>query len=270
MSYSIDQWLIFFFIYSLFGWIWETSLVSIRSRKWVNRGFLFGPWIPIYGFGAVIILHLTLGVRDNLALIFIYGMIGASLLEYVTGYFMEKIFKVRYWDYSDKKINLNGYICLLASLCWGAFSILLVRVLHRPVEDFVLKIPSKIIDTLSHILLAAFAVDSAISIKSALDLRRILEEFKENSVVLNSINEKIMKLNKDLSEGINDLSELKEKLSLEEFKLDDLSKKLNSRLQNLSKKHPTAYFKDQALSIKEFRENLKEKKVNIIEKIKGE
>ena len=96
----------------------------MKKGRWVNRGFLNGPFLPIYGFGAVTILISTMSVRDSVPLIFLLGMLGATVLEYVTGACMERMFHVRYWDYSNQKLNLNGHICLTSSLAWGIFSVL--------------------------------------------------------------------------------------------------------------------------------------------------
>lgn len=101
-AYTPLQWLLIFFVYSVLGWVWESCYVSVKSKRWVNRGFLHGPWLPIYGSGAVVVLLVTLPARGRPALIFLLGMIGATVLEYVTGESMEKFFHMRYWDYSDK------------------------------------------------------------------------------------------------------------------------------------------------------------------------
>ena len=108
--YSLTQWLLFFYISCFIGWIWECCYVSVRKREWVNRGFLHGPFLPIYGSGAIVILLSTINVRDSIPLIFIMGMISSTILEFVTGCCMEKLFGVRYWDYSDKPFNVKGYI----------------------------------------------------------------------------------------------------------------------------------------------------------------
>ena len=118
-GYTPAQWALFFFLYSFLGWIWESGYVSLREKRWMNRGFLNGPLLPIYGFGAVFILLFTLPVAANPLLVFLMGMAGATLLEYVTGSFLENTFHVRYWDYSMYRWNLHGHICLAASLCWG-------------------------------------------------------------------------------------------------------------------------------------------------------
>ena len=179
--YTLGQWLLFFFLYCFLGWVWESCYVSARQRRWVNRGFLHGPLLPIYGFGAVIILWATLPVRDSLALIFLLGMLAATALEYVTGAAMEALFKVRYWDYSGKPFNLNGHICLTCSLAWGAFSVLLVKVLHPPFEDLVLRLPAFLADALACVLTVYFTADTVRSFQAAMDLREVLTRLTEEN-----------------------------------------------------------------------------------------
>ena len=179
--YTLGQWLLFFFLYCFLGWVWESCYVSARQRRWVNRGFLHGPLLPIYGFGAVIILWATLPVRGSLALIFLLGMLAATALEYVTGAAMEALFKVRYWDYSRQPCNLHGYICLTSSLAWGAFSILLVRVLHPPFEDLVLRLPAFLADALACVLTVYFTADTVRSFQAAMDLREVLTRLTEEN-----------------------------------------------------------------------------------------
>ena len=82
-----------------------------------------------------------LPVKDNLLLVYCSGVVAATLLEYVTGYIMERLFKVRYWDYSSQKFNLHGYICLTSSIAWGFLTIFMTEIIHRPIERFVLNLP---------------------------------------------------------------------------------------------------------------------------------
>ena len=179
--YTLGQWLLFFYLYCFLGWAWESCYVSLKQRRWVNRGFLRGPLLPIYGFGAVLILWATLPVRGSLALIFPLGMAAASALEYVTGAAMEALFKVRYWDYSNQPFNLNGHICLACSLAWGAFSILLVRVLHPPLEDLVLWLPGFLTDVLACGLTIYTTADTVRSFQAAMDLREVLTRLTEEN-----------------------------------------------------------------------------------------
>ena len=189
--YTFIQWLLFFFIYCFLGWVWESCYVSAKNREWINRGFLHGPMLPIYGSGAIIVLLCTIGVRDQIVLIFLFGMIGATILEYVTGACMERLFRVRYWDYSHMPLNLKGYICLPVSLGWGVFSVLLVRVIHVPIENLVLQIPERIAEVVSVVCSSAFAVDFTLSFSEAMDLRDML-------IRLSDSNEKIQRLQKRL------------------------------------------------------------------------
>lgn len=179
--YTLGQWLLFFFCYSFCGWIWECCYVSARKRQWVNRGFLRGPLLPIYGTGAVIILLAVIPVREDPALVFLLGMLAATALEYVTGAAMEALFKVRYWDYSKQPCNLHGYICLTSSVAWGFFSILLVRFLHPPVEDLILALPGFLTDALACVLTVVTTADAVRSFQAAMDLREVLTRLTEEN-----------------------------------------------------------------------------------------
>lgn len=179
--YTAGQWVLLFFFYCFCGWVWESCYVSARQRRWVNRGFLHGPLLPIYGSGAIIILFATLPVAGSLPLIWLFGMIAATALEYVTGAAMEKLFKVRYWDYSTQKFNLDGHICLTSSIAWGFFSILLVRFIHPPIGRLLADVPAWLVDPLALALTAAFTVDAVRSVQAALDLREALTRLTEEN-----------------------------------------------------------------------------------------
>lgn len=180
-AYTTGQWVLLFFFYSFCGWVWECCYVSVRERRWVNRGFLQGPILPIYGSGAIIILLATIPVAENLWLVYFCGAAAATLLEYVTGDVMERLFKVRYWDYSQQKCNLNGYICLSSSIAWGFFSILLIRAVHPPVAALLEDIPGFCVDPAALLLTAAFTADTVRSAQAALDLREVLYRLEEEN-----------------------------------------------------------------------------------------
>lgn len=211
MTYTQTEWLLFFFTYCILGWIWESCYVSLKNREWVNRGFLYGPWLPIYGSGAVSVLILTLPVRDSRILIFVFGMIGASLLEYCTGASMEHIFHMRYWDYSDQPCNINGHICLLSSVLWGFFSLLLVKVIHPPLEQLVLDIKDTAADLLVQILTVLFAADATKSVQTALDLKDLLIRISENNQMLENLE---ARMDSAANRIALDSGHLKEKLQL--------------------------------------------------------
>ena len=198
-EYTATQWLLLFFCYCFLGWVWESCYVSVCQKRWVNRGFLHGPLLPIYGSGAIVILFLTLPVRHSPVLIYLLGMIGATVLEYVTGAVMERLFHVRYWDYSKHRFNLNGHICLSSSLAWGFFSLALVHWLHPPIERAVLWLPAFAAGPLAAALLVAFAVDTVQSVRDALDFRELLTELTESSETLAKIQERLEQAGEDFA-----------------------------------------------------------------------
>ena len=175
-EYNLTQWLLFFYIYSFFGWCIESSYVSIQKKKFVNRGFMRGPFLPLYGSGAVLLLFVTIPVRDSLILSFIFGAAAATVLEYITGACMEALFKVRYWNYSNNPFNLHGYVCLGTSLAWGFLTIVMLRIVHEPVEHLVLSINQTVQDILAAVLTVYVTADMALSFRAALDIRAMLEK----------------------------------------------------------------------------------------------
>lgn len=172
--YTAIQWLFFFYFYCFFGWVFESTYVSIKSRHFVNRGFMRGPFLPIYGSGAIMMLVVSMPFQDNLILTYLAGCVGATLLELVTGMTMEALFKVRYWDYSNQKFNYKGHICLSSTIAWGFLTIFMTQFLHKGVEKFVLSIPYNILTILTVVLSVYIVADFTLSFKAAMDLRDVL------------------------------------------------------------------------------------------------
>lgn len=219
--HEIYQWVFIFFIYSFFGWIWETSYKSIQQRKFINRGFLNGPWLPIYGFGALIILFVTLPYQENHVLVFLLGAIFASIFEFFVGYGMEKLFHARYWDYSHLPLNIKGYIALPISLVWGLFSLILVNIIDVPISRFVAKFTAPQLIVLDIILAVLFVIDVVLSTIQALDLKTILKKIElpiENRTKILTKAEKILKRNPNLLSHRHQLSEMEIKKILKDLK----------------------------------------------------
>jgi len=186
-EYSLIQWLFCFYFYCFFGWCFESTYVSICDRKLTNRGFMKGPFLPIYGSGAIVMLVCSMPFSDNLWLTYIAGCIGATILEYFTGWAMETLFKVRYWDYTEEFCNLQGRICLKSTLAWGGLTILMTTIVHSRVETVMYLIPGNILNIIVIVLTCTIASDFALSFKEAMDLRDILiklEKLKEESAHL--------------------------------------------------------------------------------------
>ena len=205
--YNLQEWLLFFFIYCFLGWCWESCYVSAKQRHWVNRGFLNGPFLPIYGFGALAVLVSTLPVRETPVLVFVFGMLGATLLELVTGICMEKLFHVRYWDYSNQKFNYKGHICLSSSLAWGAFSLAMIYGFHKPIERLVMSIPFVWLDVLTTILTVVVAADFAVSFKTAMELRDILDNMERVKDEMKRLQKRAEVIEAFLSEDFHDAKE---------------------------------------------------------------
>ena len=186
-EYSWYQWLTFFFIYCFFGWIFESTYVSLKKRQFVNRGFLRLPLLPLYGTGAVMMLWVSLPVKDNLFLVYVSGVVAATVLEYVTGWGMERLFKMKYWDYSNQRFNVKGYICLSSSIAWGFLTILLTEVIHRPIERYVLGLPLMVNLVCVIVVSLLFAADTAESVKAALDLAKVLDAMTNMRAELDDI-----------------------------------------------------------------------------------
>lgn len=175
-DYSFLQWMLIFYIYCFLGWCFESTVVSVQQRRFVNRGFLRGPMLPIYGFGATMLLHIALPLAGYPVWMFLASMLSATAFEYVVGVVMEKLFKVKYWDYSTHRFQFQGRICLQSSVCWGAMGLFLSNFIHPPIEKLIIAMPFWLLLTLVILLSGSFASDVGVSVRTALDLARVLVE----------------------------------------------------------------------------------------------
>ncbi len=195
---------LWFLFYSFAGWVYESTLCSITERKWVNRGFLYGPLCPIYGSGAVLIL-LALGRLTNPLVLFLSGMTLCSILEYAVSWLMEKLFHARWWDYSHMRFQLNGRICLLGAVVFGLFAMVLVLWIHPAVYRMTLLIPDLWIYLSSGFLAAAVITDTAVTTVRTLEMNHKLQEIQNA-------------LNGFLEESREKVKELKGAASLERIR----------------------------------------------------
>ena len=184
--FGFDFYYIFytFLLYSILGWVYESCLVSVKRKALVNRGFLNGPIIPIYGAGAVLICIILDPVSKNLLLVFLGGMVLATILEFVTSYAMEKLFHAKWWDYSNYRYNLQGRICPIVSLFWGALSVLMTVFLKPLSNSLIHRIPRRIGEILAIIMILILIVDLVTTVISTINLnqklanmRKLREEF---------------------------------------------------------------------------------------------
>lgn len=217
-TYTWYQWLAFLCIL-LLGWIFESTYVSLKQKRLVNRGFLRLPMLPLYGSGAVMMLWVSLPVRDSLPLVYISGFIAATALEYVTGAVMERLFKVRYWDYSSQPFQLHGYICLSSSIAWGFLTILMTDVIHDPIARTVLAVPPVILLICDFVISVLFTADAYESIKAALALGHTLEAMTKLKADIEELQSKIELLREEAIErGALTREETAEKLAAAQAK----------------------------------------------------
>lgn len=163
-----------FFIYSFVGWIYESCYVSFKKKIFVNRGFLNGPIIPLYGCGATIVFILIWQYKEQDLIVFFGGMFVATILEYITSYLMEVLFHAKWWDYSDRKFNINGRICLSASLVWGFLSLLMINVIQPLVIYIINLLKSPYNKYVAYVIFTAFCLDVTVTVVHALKLNELL------------------------------------------------------------------------------------------------
>lgn len=213
-TYTWYQWLAFFYLYCFFGWIFESTYVSLKKKRFVNRGFLRLPMLPLYGSGAVMMLWVSLPVHDNLLLVYFSGFIAATALEYVTGAVMERLFKVRYWDYSNQPFQLNGYICLSSSIAWGFLTIFMTDVIHEPIARAVLAVSPVVLIAFDFVISVLFTADVYESTKAALALGHTLEAMTKLKADMEALQSKIETLREEAVErGALTREETAEKLA---------------------------------------------------------
>lgn len=230
-SYSPQMLLLFFYIYGFMGWIYESIYVSIRTKKLINRGFVKGPILPIYGLGATIIVYTTKPFVDYPFAVFIVGMLSATLLEYVSGFLLEKAFKVRYWDYTGHFGNIKGYICFISVIVWGAFSLFTVYFLHTYVTKFINLFNLTHINIVLFVLTLIFAIDLINSFKMAYDIRNLSKKIEYTFAELKLEGEHRIEILKYENE-----------LKYEKFKKDisDITNRINKLRFSIAKGNPTA------------------------------
>ena len=168
-----------FFVYAFLGWCTEVSYAALVSGRFVNRGFLNGPWCPVYGFGVVIVLAGLEPLRSNLLLLFLGSVALTAALEWLTGFVLEKLFHQRWWDYSDQPFNLGGYICLRFSIAWGLACLFVVEILHPTVVFLIRLIPHEVGLVILVMLCVGMCVDLTATVSTITKMNRQLSQVDE-------------------------------------------------------------------------------------------
>lgn len=175
------KYFLLFMIYSFFGWVMEMIVCSIYDKKVVNRGFLIGPYCPIYGCGCILIISLLFKYRSDPITLVIMAILICCLLEYFTSYIMEKLFKARWWDYSNKRFNINGRICLETLVAFGALALLLTYIINPFFVGIIDGFSNVLLIVLAMILLVIFIVDMIISLKVISGFKKVARSVNKDN-----------------------------------------------------------------------------------------
>ena len=240
--YEFRQWLSFFYLYCIFGWCFESMYVSLKQHCFVNRGFLKGPWLPLYGSGAVLVLLITMPFDQHPVAVYIAGLIGATLLELVTGEAMVRLFKVRYWDYSNQHFQYKGHICLSSSIVWGFFSVMMVYVVQPQVERFVFWLNSEFVSVMTFLITVCMVYDFTGAFRKAMDLRKLLDQAEQ---ILQELEQRAAEkkrlleatatfakatVTENIAEKKEALAQKVQSLDLESVRLEELQQQLKNRM----------------------------------------
>lgn len=213
---TLGLYVLWFLFYSVVGWIYESAVCSIQEKRWVNRGFLNGPWIPIYGSGAllVILLFYRQPPIPIFPLFILCGVMDCTL-EYITSWAMEKLFHARWWDYSNMRFHINGRVCLLGFCAFGVLSVVLLWWIHPALAAFTGRIPLGILWLADGIFLLLFLTDLAVTVRTVVALdqklaelqRRIEEERQKAAAKFRVYREELEDRLEDLGDQIDRVQE---------------------------------------------------------------
>ncbi|MFA6327289.1 MAG: putative ABC transporter permease [Bacilli bacterium] len=193
MIYNILFCFLIFMIYSFIGWFLEVIAVLAVKKRLMNRGFLLGPYCPIYGFGGLILLLVLDGFKNDPINLFVIFAVYASILEYLVSYLMERFFKARWWDYSHIKFNLNGRICLSNALLFGFLGLLIVFFFNPFLLNVLRSIDQSIIIVSSSILFVILIIDCICTFNIVTKIKKTFINKSDNTEELNEKIKRIIK-----------------------------------------------------------------------------
>lgn len=225
MECNIFNLLVYFIIYSIAGWVLESVYRSFCEKKLINTGFLYGPFCPIYGIGAIIMFLFLRRFQGHFLVLFLISFFILSIWEYSVGVLLEKIFKTRYWDYSNHKINIKGRVCLFNSICWGILGVLFIMYIHPYVEENIKLVNPHILIFIIYIIAFIVLIDTIVSIIKTKNIKTVLQKVEELN---GQIKEKIEEIKKVSNKNIK--AEILESM---QNTVEDLKKKKNKLYRSL-------------------------------------
>lgn len=227
--------LLYFFIYSFLGWCTEVAYATVKERRFVNRGFLNGPWCPIYGMGVSAVVTLLDGFRDSLLLLYLSSLVLVTLIEGMTGFIMDKIFHHKWWDYTGLPLNIGGYVCLPFSIAWGAACVVIVKGIHPLIERLVGFLPEAAGAALLCVLTVCLAADVAVTTAGILKLNRRLDMLERIGAELHEISDRMgANIHENVMDAMEKAEALEDVAQARKEQLDALSGEARERLDLLS------------------------------------
>lgn len=201
MEYSIATYFLYFIIISICGWIMEVTLQLIQKHKFADRGFLIGPYCPIYGCGGLLITWCLTGLEEHPVALFSMAILICGILEYATSYIMEKLFHARWWDYSENKYNINGRVCLETIIPFGILGLILIYLVNPFIFDNLSKVQENILNIIAIAVLVLFIADNLVSLKVISNVRSATTKFDKENPKDNTeeISQKVKEFLKDKS-----------------------------------------------------------------------
>ena len=216
-----------FIIYAFFGWCVEVAYAALNTGKFVNRGFLNGPYCPIYGCGVVIVVAALTPLKENFWILFLGSFVLTTVLEYITGFVLEKVFHNKCWDYSDVPFNIQGYVCLKFSIMWGLACVFVMKIVHPAIYKFITVIPYVLGVVLLVIIMTGFFVDLGVTISTILKFNKRLKLMEEMA-------QKMHELSDEIGENIfESVTTVKEKSEEVQGKAEELREKLEERTEDI-------------------------------------
>lgn len=224
VTLTLYELLLIFFTYAFLGWCCEVAFAAMKTGTFVNRGFLNSPLCPIYGFGMVIVVVFLTPLTDNSLLLFLGSTVLTSALEFFVGWLLDKLFHTKWWDYSNQKFNLKGYICLQFSVIWGLACVMIMQIFHPVIMDVLYRIPYKVGVVILVILCCLVIVDLIATVTAVRGLQKRLH-------AITKLAEEIHELSDDLGENIAEVVQAV-KLRTDESKTvyDELSAMIETHL----------------------------------------
>ena len=233
MLHTIEIYFLLFISYAFLGWCMEVTCKFIQYKKFINRGFLIGPYCPIYGWGALAITILLKRYMEDPLVLFVMSTIICSIIEYLTSYFMEKKYHARWWDYSNKKFNINGRICLETLIPFGILGVAIMYGTNPILFKLYNQIPQLVINILTVILFIGFIVDNIISsnIISSINVEenKLILRAKDNTEEITEKIKQVLRqkswLHRRLINAYPGLKDIKVKIKKVEQKIDERRKR---------------------------------------------